>query len=105
MEKKSIITRTEFISLLQERNEQDNRLDILSSAGINIFGSALIDYGTRMFERLINSYFTEEGADWIFWWLYEKNRNPEMKAWDENHNEIPMETMEDLWNYVEKYLK
>lgn len=105
MEKKSAVTKNEFLELLREQDDQENRLDTLSSIGIEIFDSALIEYGTKMFERLIKSYFTEEGADWIFWWLYEKNGDPEMKAWDENHNEIPMETMEDLWNYVKQYLK
>ena len=105
MEKKSAITKDEFIKLLQEHNDQENRLDILSSIGIEIFSSDIIEYGARMFERLIESYFTEEGANWVFWWLYEKDEDLETKAWDENHNEIPMETMEDLWNYVKQYLK
>lgn len=105
MERKSALTKDEFIKLLEERNDQKNRVDILSSIGIEIFDSPLIEYGNMMFERLIEAYFTEEGSDWICWWLYEKNGHPDMKAWDENHNEIPMETMEDLWNYVEQYLK
>ena len=105
METKFALTKSEFIKLLEEHDDQENRIDTLSSVGINIFDSPLIEYGNRMFERLIEAYFTEEGIDWIFWWLYEKDGNPDMKAWDENNNEIPMETMEDLWNYVEQYLK
>ena len=80
MEKKSAITKDDFIKLLQEHDDQKNRLDTLSSVGIDIFDTALVEYGARMFERLIESYFTEEGADWVFWWLYEKGRDPEMKA-------------------------
>lgn len=105
MEKKSAITKDEFFEILREYDAQESVLSTLSSVGINIFDSTIFEYGIRTFERLIKSYFTKEGADWIFWWLYEKNGDPEMKTWDENHNEIPMETMEDLWNYVKNYLK
>ena len=105
MGKKSALTKSEFIKLLEERDDQNHRIDTLSSIGIDIFDSPLIEYGNLMFERLIEAYFTSEGSDWIYWWLYEKDGDPDMKAYDENHNEIPMETMEDLWNYVEQYLK
>jgi hypothetical protein len=53
---------------------------------------------------LINSHFDEEGQDWINWWLYEKDGNPELKAWDENDNEIPTETIDDLWNLVKDHV-
>ena len=95
----------EFVELLREHDDQEDRIDTLSSMGLDIFDSPLIEYGNKMFERLIKAYFTEEGAEWVFWWLYEKDGDPGMKAWDKNHNEIPMETMEDLWNYVKQYLK
>lgn len=105
MERKSALTKSEFIKLLGERDDQENRIDTLSSIGVDIFDSPLIEYGNMMFERLIEAHFTSEGADWIYWWIYEKDGDPDMKAWDENHNEIPLETMEDLWNLVEQYLK
>lgn len=54
---------------------------------------------------VIEAYFTIEGVDWITWWLYEKNENPELKAWDEYHNEIPMETREDFWQFIKQYRK
>lgn len=105
MERKSALTKSEFIKLLEERDDQENRIDTLSSIGIDVFDSPLIEYGNLMFERLIETHFTSEGSDWIYWWLYDKNGDPEMKAWDENHNEIPLETIEDLWSLVEQYLK
>ena len=105
MERKSTLTKSEFIKLLEEKDDQENRIDTLSSIGINIFDSPIIEYGNMMFDRLLKAHFTSEGVEWIYWWLYEKNGDPEFKAWDDNHNEIPMETMEDLWNYVEQYLK
>lgn len=99
------MTKEEFINLLKEHDDQEARLDTLEEMGLSIFDSPLIDYGSKMFDSLINAHFTSEGVDWISWWLYEKDGDPYIKAWDENHNEIPMETMEDLWNYVKQYLK
>ena len=99
------ISKEEFFKLLNEQKAQSGRIDKLNDAGLSIWDSDLIEYGNLMFERVIKVYFTKEGVDWIFWWLYEKAGDPEMKAWDEDHDEIPMETMEDLWRYVKQYRK
>ena len=99
------ITKEEFLELLKMREAQSERLDKLSDAGFPIWDTDVIEYGNLMFDKVIEVYFTQEGEDWIFWWLYEKNGNPEMKAWDEDNDEIPMETMEDLWRFVKQYRK
>lgn len=99
------ITKEEFIELLQMHDAQSERLDKLAEAGLQIWDSDVIEYGNLLFDKIIKSFFTQEGEDWIFWWLFEKNGNPEIKAWDEDHDEIPMETMEDLWRYVKQYRK
>lgn len=99
------ITKEEFLELLKMREAQSERLDKLSDAGFPIWDTDVIEYGNFMFDKVIEVYFTQEGEDWIFWWLYEKNGNPEMKVWDEDNDEIPMETMEDLWRFVKQYRK
>lgn len=99
------ITREEFLELLKMHSDQSERLNKLSDAGLPVWDMDIIEYGNIMFDKVIKAFFTQEGKDWIFWWLYEKNGNPEMKAWDENHNEIPMETREDLWRYIKQYRK
>lgn len=98
-------TKEEFFELLKMHAAQSERLDKLSDAGLPVWDTDIVEYGNLMFEKVIKALFTQEGEDWIFWWLYEKDGNPEMKAWDEDHDEIPMETMEDLWRYVKQYKK
>lgn len=98
-------TKAEFFELLKMHAAQSERLDKLSDAGLPVWDTDIVEYGNLMFEKVIKALFTQEGEDWIFWWLYEKDGNPEMKAWDEDHDEIPMETMEDLWRYVKQYKK
>jgi hypothetical protein len=52
---------------------------------------------------LLKEVFTEEGYDWISWWAHEGGR----KAWDDDGTDVPMDTVEDLYNYLKKkgYLK
>lgn len=108
MEKNSThskITKEEFFELIKMHDDQSKRLDKLSEAGLPVWEMDIIEYGSLLFDKVINSYFTQEGEEWIFWWLYEKDGDPEIKAWDEDHDEIPMETKEDLWRYVKQYRK
>ena len=82
-------------------NIVDRMCDVL---GTNFFESPLAEVGWNLVNMLINSHFDEEGQDWINWWLYEKDGNPELKAFDEADNEIPTETIDDLWNLVKDHL-
>ena len=69
----------------------------------NLFESPLVESGWNLISMLINRNFDEEGQDWINWWLYERRVPSDMKAYNEDGSEIPMDTIEDLWNLVEKY--
>ena len=99
------LSKEEFFKILDEQKAQSERIDKLNDAGFSIWDSDFVEYGNLMFERVIKAYFTDEGVDWIFWWLYEKDGDPEMKAWDEDDDEIPMETREDLWRHIKHYRK
>ena len=65
----------------------------------------LLDTVWSMQDLIFTSTFTTEGWDWMFWWLFEKGSTPELKAYDENEKEIPLETIDDLWNFVKDYRK
>lgn len=99
------LTKEEFLKLLKMYSDQEERLKKLSDAGLRIWDTEIIEYGNLLFDKLIKTFFTQEGEEWISWWLYEKDGNPDMKAWDEDNDEIPMETAEDFWRYVKQYRK
>lgn len=101
----NLIDKEELINLLREHNLQRKRLNTLSEIGFPIWDTDLIEYGNLMFDRVIKAYFTDEGYDWICWWLYEKDGNPDMKAWDESGDEIPTDSFDDLWELVKDYRK
>lgn len=99
------ISKEEFFKILDYKKDQEELINKLDDLGLPLWDSILIEYGYIMFDMVIKAYFTIEGVDWITWWLYEKNENPELKAWDEYHNEIPMETREDFWQFIKQYRK
>ena len=81
-------------------------LERLSELGIDTLGSYYIEHSGIILDILIDTNFTTEGKDWIYWWLYEQHSsNFTLSAYNEDDTEIPMNTIEDLWNYVKKYLK
>ena len=77
-----MITKEQFIKLITDHRKHNDRLD-----------------------EVIGLLFQEEGVDDINWWLYEKCGRPDYKMWDKDGNEIPTETLDDLWEIVKDYRK
>lgn len=97
-----MITKEEFIDLILKQQEWSNRIDEVSEA-LNVptlFESDWIEYTATLFDKTINFLFNEDGVDDIYWWMYEKSGNSELKMWDASGKEIPTDTVEDLWNLV-----
>ena len=74
------------------KQQKKKRLGISVSVGMYA--------GYDLFDKLLGLEFNEYAIDDITWWLWEKNGDPEMKMWDKDGNEIPTETIEDLWEIV-----
>ena len=55
---------------------------------------------------LIKEAFGEEAADWISWFMYERDFGVKdhIKAWDEDKNEI-CQTVDQLYDYVKSLKK
>lgn len=94
---------SEFVEVINSHLSQQHKIDEFSNIGCDIWEWDVIEYGNIIFDKLLNTWFTEEGVDWIYWWLYERNGNPEMKAWDENKNEIKLDTVYQLFDLVKNY--
>lgn len=99
------MTIKEFTELIEDYQKNRQNIDTICNVFPCFWELDCVDYGCKMFDKFLEIYFTEEGLDWIYWYLYEKDNNPEYKAWDKDNNEIPTETIEDLWNIVKDYLK
>lgn len=69
----------------------------------------LMDYDEdyqNVISTLMDAVFTEEGTDWIDWYLYERvSHNGEiLKAYEKDGSEI-CHNIESLWETVKPYVK
>lgn len=102
-----MITKEKFIDLILKQQEWSNRVDEVSEV-LNVptlFESDWVEYASILFDKTLALLFNEDGIDDIYWWMYEKSENPELKMWDESGKEIPTDTVEDLWNLVKNNQK
>ena len=102
-----MITKEKFIDLIFKQQEWSNRVDKVSEV-LNVptlFESDWVEYASVLFDKTLALLFNEDGIDDIYWWMYEKSENPELKMWDESGKEIPTDTVEDLWNLVKNNQK
>lgn len=105
-----MITKEEFVDLIENYQNWNKQLDALSDAfnnALDICSASVFNYAETLFFELLRIYFNDDGEDWIYWWLFERPHNYDEKhqACDENNNPLPTETIEDIWNIVKKYRK
>lgn len=96
-----MISREKFDSIVLEYYKQDKRIDTIGEFIPSYYDSPIVEYGWKMFDEVKQAYFTEEGVDWIDYYLYE---NPE-KCYYQDEQRVPLETLDDLWKVIEPYRK
>lgn len=97
-----MITKTQFEKVIKECQNFDNLYDKLIDLKIDILESPFYDSFWSLQSELLKLSFSESGIDTINWWMFEKNYGKEesLKMWNKNDVEIPMTTIDDLWNEV-----
>lgn len=106
-----MITKEEFIKFISKHQQWEKRLyEVEEVLGVFPLEMDWVEYGAILFDDTLHLLFTEKGVDWINWWLTEKilvNAKIRSKcyAYDKNNNEIPTETIDDLWDIVKDYRK
>lgn len=94
-----------FKSILEKLKKMNTKTNTLYSLGVNII--EYTDGYESVISKLLTEYYTEEGYDWISWYLYEKfppGSKEELKAYDKDGNEI-CNDYESLWEVVEDIRK
>lgn len=72
------ITKEAFTELINTYQTHSERLDKL----LHTIDPYIIGYLDFLFVNSIRAFFTTEGEDWIFWWLYEKRSgNRRIEEW------------------------
>ena len=97
-----MINKETFLKTLERKREYDKIIDGLHSLlNIDVGDSDFIDIPYTWFDTIIETNFSQEGADWIFWYLYDKQEDYKAKRAD--GTEIKLDTDEDLWNFVNNF--
>lgn len=103
---KAMITKEQFIKLISDNLIHNKRIDEVEAAiKWSIFDWDIVEYGNVLFDFTLSILFEPEAVDDILWWIYERRINPELKMRDKNGNEIPTETLDDLWEIVKDFRK
>lgn len=94
-----------FKNILNEFIKLEDFTDKLNEAGISIIETPAYNTSGYLFDRLIEAYFTEDGVNWITWYMFEKRPYPDqIHAFDEDDNEV-CNNIDELWDIVKDYLK
>ena len=104
-----MITKEQFTKVIEDTLKLNKEYDRWDGFGINLWELPIGDTVADLAESIWNIVFDEDGVDWINWWIYERpalfEGDEVNKAYNEDGSEIPTETVDDLWNIVEKFRK
>lgn len=96
----------EFIKLIETIQEFDKELDRWNDFGIEVHELPIAEIPWKIIDIIWDSTFTDDGRDWIYWWLYERIsiiNGEELPYYDENDVKHFVHTPEDLWELVKEY--
>lgn len=101
------MTKEGFVRLIENAQNYSKEIDRWSDFGIDLFELPIAELGWTFLHVTLPELFSDEGVDWINWWLFEKEGfgGEPNQAFDENGKVIPTDTIDDLWNLVKNYSK
>ena len=99
------MTKEQFIKLMEAIKERYYTIERIYDKLDDVFGSVddlFIDETSMTPIIDVITEIIEDNDKWIEWYVYDKNwgTDERLTATDNNGNEIPSETLEDLWNLI-----
>lgn len=101
-----MLTEEQFIDFINVTENYDNEVTRWSDFGIDIFELPICELTWNLVECFIESHFTEDGQDWINWYLFERVSvisGEVLPCYDEDGNKFYVNNAEDLWKLVEQH--
>ena len=104
-----MITKEEFVKFIEEYQTYDKAFERIETAIIgkpyisNMYESDWNLAVGKMLDIFLKSHFTEEGCDWINYWLFEDVDNKTAYFKEDlfdNERKYPLDTINDLWNFL-----
>ena len=99
------MTKEQFIRLMEAIKERYYTIERIYDKLDDVFGSVGDSFiNETSITPIIDvvSEIIEDNDKWIGWYVYDKNwgTDERLTVTDNNDNEIPSETLEDLWNLI-----
>ncbi len=102
---KSGINKTTFYKLIKDYIDYNNKIDNITEVlECDIFDTSYMNYPHSLFDTILDILFIEDGVDIIHWWIFEARLDPDLKLYDKEI-EVPLDTIDDLWNYVHQFVR
>lgn len=113
-----MLSKTEFTDYINEFLSFQKTVDKLSDllGDIPLFESNIYINVGRMLDLFLDTHFTEDGADWVYYYLFEDIEDKYVKITkpkdifnEEEEFEYHLNSLDELWDflltYKEKYFK
>ena len=99
------MTKEQFIKLMEAIKERYYTIEKIYDKLDDVFGSVgdlFIDETSMTPIIDVITEIIEDNDKWIEWYVYDKNwgTDERLTVTDNNSNEMPSETLEDLWNLI-----
>ena len=88
------------MKLINALNQFNDDVTKLSDMGIDMIESPVCLNVYDIFNIVLEDHYGSEGLDWVLWFIYEKQLNPELRAYD--HNVEIIKDLDGLYEYLEK---
>lgn len=95
-----MITKEQFKDLISSYIKNEDRVSEISDVmHVCLFEMDVIDYSSRLLCKILPILFNKYAVDNISWWIWERRDNSSLKM-HIDEQEIPSETIDDLWEIV-----
>ena len=90
-----------FVKAIELMKAFNDKVDLLSdNLEINIIESDFYSIPAQLFDNFIESVCTEDGAELVFWWMYEDVEKMIYESDESSEKVYHLDTVDDLFNYM-----
>lgn len=90
-----------FVKAIELMKAFNDKVDLLSdNLNINIIESDFYSIPAQLFDNFIESVCTEDGAELVFWWMYEDVEKVIYESDESSEKVYHLDTVDDLFNYM-----
>lgn len=104
-----MITKEEFCKFINNYLEFSNSIEkigeVITGKKYSLYEIDWIDAVGKMVDCFVDSHFTEQGGDWIFYWLWESVEDKKVIIDDKDmfgdkKKEYHLNSIDELWDFL-----